>query len=102
MPSQDSAIEELISAFANLEIKHYESPRERANAIALSGEKELLTQEAIHKHAEKLRAALRYDTAVTDSPQPKRLLTAFFAGLSPPPKLVANERYGITPVSSSA
>ena len=91
MPNQDSDLEELISAFAKLEIKDYESRRERANAVALSGEKELLTQEAIHKHAEKLRAALRYDTAVTDNPQPKRLLTTFFVGLSRVPKLVANE-----------
>ena len=64
MPGQDSDLDELISAFAKLEIKDYESPRERANALALSGERELLTQEAIQDHAKELRAALRYDTAV--------------------------------------
>ena len=60
MPDQSSTIEKMLSAFSHFEINHYQSPRERANAIALSGEKELLTAHAIYEHAEQLSAALRY------------------------------------------
>ena len=47
------------SGFDAFESYHYENPRERANAIALSDEKELVTAKALHQHARELRAALR-------------------------------------------
>ena len=55
----------MLSAFSTFETQHYGNPRERANAIALSGEKELLTTQAMHEHAKELRAALAYDTNST-------------------------------------
>ena len=58
----------MLSAFDQFESKHYQGPRERANAIALSGERELLSAQSMHQHAKKLRAALRYDTTVLISP----------------------------------
>ena len=58
---QDTAPERMLSAFSASETQHYGNPREQANAIALSGEKELLTSQAMHEHAEELRAALDYD-----------------------------------------
>ena len=61
MPSQDATLERMLPAFDQLESNYYQSPRERANAIALSGERELLIKEAMRQHAEQLRAALRYE-----------------------------------------
>ena len=61
MTSRGTTLERMLSAFGQFESKHYQSPRERANAIALSGERELLSSQSMHQHAKKLRAALRYD-----------------------------------------
>ena len=47
--------------------KQVQRQREKANAIALSGERELLTDEALNEHARQLRAALEYDTNDTDT-----------------------------------
>ena len=62
---QDTALEKMLSAFSTFETQHYGNPREQANAIALRGEKELLTAQAMHQHAKELRAALAYDANST-------------------------------------
>ena len=62
---QDTALEKMLSAFSEFESQNYGNPREQANAIALSGEKELLTAQAMHEHVKELRAALAYDTNST-------------------------------------
>ena len=54
-------MESMLKAFSQFEINHYQSPRERANAIALSGEKELVTSKAMLQHVRGLRVALRYE-----------------------------------------
>ena len=82
MPNQNTTFAKMLVAFSEVESRHYENRRERANAIALSGENELRTRKAMHEHAKKVRAALRYDTTVPIS-SVKAPITTSCAGLSP-------------------
>ena len=88
MPTQTATLEPALFAFSDLEIRHKQSPRERANALALSGRKELLTEKAMRQHAKALRVALRYDTNGPAISSPEQLQRFSCAGLSAAPKLL--------------